>query len=76
MTTYLAQLKQIGAFEQVKGILLGTFTKMEENKCQPDIVTLVKEFAGERIPVAKTREIGHGSDSKAIIIGERLVVSN
>lgn len=44
MTTYLAQLKQIGAFEQVKGILLGTFTKMEENKCQPDIVTLVKEF--------------------------------
>jgi len=71
MTAYLAQLKQIGAFEQVNGILLGTFTKMEESNCVPDIVTLVKEFAGYTVPIAQTREIGHGSDSKAIIIGER-----
>lgn len=74
MTTYLAQLRQIGAFEQVKGILLGAFTQMEENKCDPDIVALVKEFAGDSIPIAITREVGHGSDSKAIIIGERLTI--
>jgi len=74
MIAYLAQLKQIGAFEQIKGILLGTFTEMEENKCDPDIITIVKEFAGDAIPIAKTEEIGHGSDSKAILIGERLII--
>jgi len=76
MVTCLAQLRQLGAFEQINGILLGTFTEMKENRCEPDIVTLVKEFAGDTIPIAKTREIGHGSDSKAIIIGERLIIKN
>lgn len=76
MTTCLAQLKQMGAFEQIKGIILGTFTEMEENNCVPDIVTLVKEFAGGEIPIAKTQDIGHGSDSKAIIIGERLIIKS
>jgi len=76
MTTYLAQLRQIGAFEQINGILLGTFTDMEESKCDPDIVTIVKEFAGDTIPIAKTSEIGHGSDSKAIIIGEKLIIKD
>lgn len=74
MTTYLAQLRQIGAFEQIKGILLGTFSKMEKNNSKPDMVSLVKEFVGQAIPIAKTQEIGHGSDSKAIIIGERLII--
>ena len=30
METYLAQLSQLGAFDKVAGILLGTFTEMEE----------------------------------------------
>lgn len=70
MVTFLSQLKQLGAFKKVKGILLGTFTMMEKNQCSPDIITLVKEYAGEAIPIAKTEEIGHGADSKAIMIGE------
>ena len=72
MATYLAQLKQIGAFDKVNGILLGTFTTMEKNHCTPDIVTLVKEACGPEIPIAKTFEIGHGDDSKAIIIGREI----
>ncbi len=35
MATYLAQLKQLGAFEKVGGILLGTFTAMEGACMQP-----------------------------------------
>ena len=72
MATYLAQLKQIGAFEKVNGILLGTFTTMERNQCTPDIVTLVKEVCGPDMPVATTSEIGHGDDSKAIMIGREI----
>ena len=72
MATYLAQLKQLGAFDKVNGVLLGTFTTMERNQCTPDIVSLVKEVCGPALPIATTLEIGHGDDSKAIIIGREI----
>ena len=53
----------------MNGILLGTFTKMEKEQVQPDAVTLVREFAGSELPIAKTAYIGHGSDSKGAVIG-------
>lgn len=37
MVTYLSQLSQMGVFKKVNGILLGTFTKMEADDCQPDM---------------------------------------
>ena len=72
MAACLAQLKQLGAFEKVNGILLGTFTAMERNQCVPDIVSLVKEYARPETPIAVTREIGHGDDAKAIAIGKEI----
>ena len=72
MATYLAQLGQIGAFKKVNGVLLGTFTTMDQKHCEPDIITLVKEICGREMPVAKTAEVGHGDDSKAIVIGREI----
>ena len=72
MAAYLAQLKQLGAFDKVNGVLLGTFTTMERNQSTPDIVSLVKEVCGPALPIATTLEIGHGDDSKAIIIGREI----
>lgn len=72
MVTYLNQLKQMGVFEKINGILLGTFTTMDKNDCKPSMSELVKTYAGEEIPIAKTGEIGHGTNSKAIIIGGML----
>lgn len=72
MTACLNQLKQIGMFEQVYGILLGTFTQMEREKYSPDITELVKAYAGKELSIAKTKEIGHGTDSKGIVIGEEM----
>ena len=72
METYLSQLQQIGAFEQIAGILLGTFTEMEAKQCTPDIVQLVRKYAGSTMSVAVTRQIGHGMDAKGIIIGGEL----
>ena len=69
METYLCQLEQIGAFRKVAGILLGTFTEMQDKKCEPSIGTLVRRFAGEDMPIAVTRQIGHGTDAKGIWIG-------
>ena len=62
MVTYLSQLNQMGVFKKVNGILLGTFTKMEEDNCQPDMAQLILEFAEKKTPVAKSPLIGHGTD--------------
>ncbi|MBU5314875.1 LD-carboxypeptidase [Clostridium bornimense] len=70
MTTYLNQLKQMGAFNEVKGIILGTFTEMEEKQAKPTIEQLVVDIVNNKeLPIVKTEDIGHGSNSKAIIIG-------
>ncbi|MEY8268081.1 hypothetical protein AALA79_17130 [Lachnospiraceae bacterium 64-25] len=69
METCLCQLEQLGAFEQTAGILLGTFTQMETEKCAPDMVTLVCKFAPRDLPIAVTPDIGHGTNAKAIRIG-------
>ena len=72
MITYLSQYKQIGVFDKIRGVILGTFTQMEGERCVPDIVSLVKQFAGTEMPIVKTAEIGHGTNSKGIVIGSRI----
>lgn len=72
METYLCQLQQIRAFDKAAGIILGTFTEMENEKCIPSIETLIKKIAGQELPIAVTRDIGHGTDSKGIVIGQEL----
>ncbi len=74
METYLCQLQQLGAFEKVAGVLLGTFTEMKAEKCTPGIEELVKRIAGKELPIAVTRKIGHGTDSKGILIGRKLTL--
>ncbi len=76
MTTYLSQLKSCGVFEKINGILLGTFSEMEEKNCEPDIVSLVQSFVGSKMPIAQTAEIGHGNDSKAIWIGKKIEINH
>lgn len=75
MVTYLTQCKQIGMFEKAKGIILGSYTEMEKEKYTPTIVDIVKEIVEDsKIPIIKTSEIGHGKDSKCIIIGEKIKI--
>lgn len=73
--TYLRQLQQLGAFEKVAGILLGTFTQMRAERCIPTVETLARKIAGRDLPVAVTEDIGHGTDSKGIVIGRELQAS-
>lgn len=67
--TYLCQLEQLGVFQKVSGILLGTFTQMQEESHPLSAERLVREFAGKNLPIAVTSEIGHGTDAKGIVIG-------
>lgn len=70
METYLCQLQQLGVFDKVSGILLGTFTEMEEKNCKPRMKELVQRIVRADMPIAVTKDIGHGTDAKAIIIGK------
>lgn len=63
----LSQLRQLGVFKRIKGIILGQFTYMTENNCKPLIEEIVlREIEGENIPIARTYQIGHSKDSKSI----------
>ena len=69
ITTYLHQLKQIGVFDKINGILLGTFSEMEDKQLKPTVPELVQSIVPPTLPVAVTRYIGHGTDARAIVIG-------
>lgn len=72
VATYLCQLRQLGAFEKISGILLGTFTRLDTEIFVPSVEELVQRIAGKDIPVARTMQIGHGTDAKCIYIGQYL----
>lgn len=71
MCTFLNQYEQMGVFKCIRGIILGTFSKMEDEKLSPTIEALVLERV-KHLPILKTEEIGHKSNAKAIIIGESI----
>lgn len=74
IATMFAQLEQIGVFDQVAGVLLGTFTNYEKSDLKMTVYDLLKMHINEDLPVAVTREIGHGHDSKAILIGAEMII--
>ena len=74
MVTYITQYKNLGVFNEVKGIILGEFTEMERENLKPDIVEILKRVIGEiNIPILKTSDLGHGADAKCIPIGKYLI---
>lgn len=72
LITHLAQLKQMGVFDKISGLLLGTFTNIEKIYNKNDIYSIVKDFTDKDLPVAKTSEVGHDINSKMITIGGRI----
>lgn len=74
MTTYLHQMKQIGVFEQAAGILLGTFTEMENEQFNPTMAELVQAIVPRSLPIAATGYVGHGTDARPIVIGREYVL--
>ena len=69
MRTSLVQLQQMGVFEQVSGVLLGTFTQMDRDGLKPSVADMLAELLPEHVPLALTPYIGHGRDARAIAIG-------
>ena len=76
LVTHLAQLKQIGVFDKISGLLIGSFIKIEKEISVEELFELVKEYIPENLPVVKTSEVGHAKDSKALKIGGMMNIKN
>jgi len=73
--TLFNQLDDMGVFKQVAGILLGTFTNYEKAGLSLSVYDLLKMHISRELPVAYTKDIGHGHDAKAIMIGKEYGLS-
>ena len=70
--SYLSQLNEMGAFSKVSGILFGTFLELSQNNIS--IRDIAMDFFCDRnINIAITEEIGHNTNSKALIIGKEYI---
>lgn len=75
IATLFSQLDEMGVFDKVAGVLLGTFTNYEKAGLTMSVYDLLKMHTSEELPVASTRDIGHGHDAKAVVIGKEYIFS-
>ena len=76
LLTHLAQLKQLGVFDGISGLLIGTFTKIEKEFSVEEIFEIIQEYISSSLPIAKTQEVGHAKDSKALKLGGKINIKN
>lgn len=76
IASLLAQLRQLGIFDQISGLLLGTFTELDGLEGTKTVEELVlKSLEGRTLPVARTMEVGHGAESAALHLGGKAACS-
>ncbi|MGL4729972.1 MAG: LD-carboxypeptidase, partial [Clostridium sp.] len=69
--TYLTQFKQIGAFSNLNGLIIGEFTELQNALGYDAPINILKSIIDiNQIPIIQTRELGHDQSSKAIFIGK------
>lgn len=65
---YFDQLRQMGVFQDISGLLLGTFTELDRSG--PVVESMALELTGRPdLPVARTDRVGHGVDSRCLCLG-------
>lgn len=75
LITYFSQLKQMGVFQQIRGVLLGTFSQYYRQHDLADLLKLLEPFVSNELTIISTADIGHGKNAKAIVIGKEYVFS-
>ncbi|MDK6519996.1 LD-carboxypeptidase [Aerococcus urinae] len=70
--TYFAQLQQLAVFEEISGLILGSFTEFDSKIGRDYLLDIVKEYSNPELPLVSTESIGHQKDSLPLIIGQEL----
>lgn len=69
LAAQFGQLRQLGVFQKVKAVVLGTFSKMEETGALPTVEEIALKYIPDHVAVIKTGKVGHAHNSKAVLIG-------
>lgn len=74
LASQISHLSQLGAFDKISGLVLGTFTGIQEIGLDP-YETVIRNFLPSDLPVFVTDEIGHGCNSRGAVIGAEYEIS-
>ncbi|CDR74994.1 LD-carboxypeptidase [Lactobacillus delbrueckii] len=73
VASLLEQCREIGIFNQISGVLLGTFSELDKLKESQLPEEILLDLLPTNLPIAKTEFIGHRPDAKAIRLGQECV---
>lgn len=69
--SYFSQLRSMGVFTKISGLVLGEFTQYEKDPASQLFSEIVAGFIPESLPVFKTGQIGHNVNARGIMIGQK-----
>lgn len=67
----LAQLSQMGALDEPRALVIGTFTTFEAHHSAEELLDLVATYARGDMPIFRTPQIGHAIDARGCALGAR-----
>lgn len=70
VASLLEQCRETGIFNQISGVLLGTFSELDKLKESRLPEEILLDLLPANHPIAKTEFIGHRPDAKAIRLGQ------
>lgn len=70
VASLLEQCRETGIFDQISGVLLGTFSELDKLKASQLPEEILLDLLPANVPIAKTEFIGHRPDAKAIRLGQ------
>ncbi|MCD5597122.1 LD-carboxypeptidase [Lactobacillus delbrueckii subsp. lactis] len=73
VASLLEQCWETGIFNQISGVLLGTFSELDKLKESQLPAEILLDLLPANLPIAKTEFIGHRPDAKAIRLGQECV---
>ena len=73
VASLLEQCRETGIFNQISGVLLGTFSELDKLKESQLPEEILLDLLPANVPIAKTEFIGHRPDAKAIKLGQECV---
>lgn len=70
VASLLEQCRETGIFNQISGVLLGTFSELDKLKESQLPAEILLDLLPANVPIARTEFIGHRPDAKAIRLGQ------
>lgn len=73
VATYLTQLRHAGFFDDAGAVLLGQFTKLDEDDKRTTVVDLLREnlalVGAPNLPILHAPHVGHSADAEPLTLG-------